>query len=261
MKYLNQVSADDCVGKVLKSKGYGDFKVVDYKDYRNITVEFLRTGYRKVCEMKEIKTGGIKDIKLPNIYGVGFVGSKYKTYYISQDGKKVNTIEYEKWRGLLRRCYSEKERGKFPTYRDCQVSDNFKSYEFFYEWFNKQVGSDKGFDLDKDLLFKGNKTYSEDTCVLIPRELNSLLLKSDVARGDLPIGVHYNTQKQKYIAQVQKGNRTPDYLGHFDDPISAFNAYKAEKEGYIKLLAEKWKKSIDKRAYDALMKYEVEITD
>lgn len=261
MKYLNQVNAENCIGKVLQSKEYGDFKVVDYKNYRNVTVEFLKTGYRKVCEMKEIKTGGIKDIKLPTVYGEGFVGSKYKTHYINQDGKKVNTIEYEKWRGLLRRCYSEKERNKFPTYRDCQVSDNFKSYEFFYEWFNKQVGCDRGFDLDKDLLFKGNKTYSEDTCVLIPRELNSLILKSDVVRGDLPIGVHYNTQKRKYIAQVQKGNGTPDYLGQFDDPISAFNAYKTVKEGYIKILAEKWKDSIDSRAYNALMKYEVDIDD
>lgn len=261
MKYLNQVNAEDCVGKVLQSKGYGNFKVVAYKNYRNVTVEFLKTGYRKVCEMKEIKTGGIKDIKLPNIYRNGFVGSKYKTHYINQDGKKVNTVEYEKWRGLLRRCYSEKERSKFPTYIDCKVSDNFKSYEFFYEWFNKQVGSDKGFDLDKDLLFKGNKIYGENTCILLPRELNSLLSKNDVVRGEFPLGVYYSTRKRKFVAQVQRGNGVQDFLGQFDDPIVAFNAYKSAKEEYIRILAEKWKNKIDKRAYDALMKYEVDIND
>lgn len=261
MEYLNSISVDDCVGRVLKSKSFGDFKVLEYKNYRNVTVEFLKTGYRKVCGMKDVKTGAIKDIKLPTIYGEGFVGSKYKTYYVNQDGKKVNTTEYEKWRGLLRRCYSEKERDKFPAYRDCKVSSNFKSYEFFYEWFNKQVGSDKGFELDKDLLFKGNKTYSEDTCVLLPKELNNLLTNNDVVRGKFPVGVYYNVEKKKFIAQVQRGTGIQCCLGHFDDPIVAFNAYKAAKEEYIKLLAEKWKNSIDKRAYDALIRYEVEVTD
>ena len=33
------------------------------------------------------------------------------------------------------------------------------------------------------------------------------------------------------------------------------------KERYIKVVANKWKDQIDIRAYEALMKYEVEITD
>lgn len=261
MKYLNQVNSENCVGKVLQSKAYGDFKVVDYKNYRNVTVEFLKTGYRKVCEMKEIKTGDIKDIKLPSIYGVGFVGNKYKTSYLKEDGIRVNANEYERWRGLLRRCYSEKDRHKFPTYRDCEVSENFKSYEFFYEWCNKQIGHDKRFDLDKDLLFKGNKIYSEHTCVFVPKEINCALSKNDVVRGDFPIGVHFCTTSKGYIAQVGRNNGSRDKLGKFDNPLSAFNAYKSAKEEYLKTLAEKWKGQIDERAYTALIKYEVELTD
>ena len=38
-------------------------------------------------------------------------------------------------------------------------------------------------------------------------------------------------------------------------------AYKQPKEDYIKEVANKWKDQIDPRVYDALMKYEVEITD
>lgn len=42
---------------------------------------------------------------------------------------------------------------------------------------------------------------------------------------------------------------------------SAFSAYKVFKESVIKEAANKWKDQIDVRAYEALMSYEVEITD
>ena len=47
----------------------------------------------------------------------------------------------------------------------------------------------------------------------------------------------------------------------FDTEIEAFNYYKINKEKYVKELAEKWKSEIDERAYQALIKYTVEITD
>ena len=37
--------------------------------------------------------------------------------------------------------------------------------------------------------------------------------------------------------------------------------YKQAKEAFIKEQAEKWESQIDPRAYEALMKYTVEITD
>ena len=43
--------------------------------------------------------------------------------------------------------------------------------------------------LDKDILCKGNKIYSRDTCVFVPQRINSLFTKCDNARGDNPIGV------------------------------------------------------------------------
>ena len=47
----------------------------------------------------------------------------------------------------------------------------------------------------------------------------------------------------------------------FNTEIEAFNAYKQTKESYLKELANKWKDKIDARAYNALMNYQVEITD
>ena len=45
MKYLNDVSYKDCVGKVCKSKSSGDFEIVKYNDARNVEIQFLKMGF------------------------------------------------------------------------------------------------------------------------------------------------------------------------------------------------------------------------
>ena len=58
-----------------------------------------------------------------------------------------------------------------------------------------------------------------------------------------------------------KNKGKQEYLGSFKTEIEAFNAYKQAKENRLKELANKWKSQIDPRAYNALMNYEVNITD
>ena len=50
-------------------------------------------------------------------------------------------------------------------------------------------------------------------------------------------------------------------INSFNLTPRAKKAYKTAKEFYIKEVADKWKDKIDPRAYDALYKYQVEITD
>lgn len=47
-KYLNDIDIKSSVGVVCKSKSFGAFKIVEYKGYNNIVVEFLETGYQKL---------------------------------------------------------------------------------------------------------------------------------------------------------------------------------------------------------------------
>ena len=257
MKYLNGINYKDCVGKVYKSKSSGDFKILKYNDSRNVVIQFLKTGFETVARLDHIKSGEIKDLYAPSVFGVGVVGTKYP---ISVNG--VKTKEYVLWVDMLKRCYSDAYQKKQPTYIGCEASENFKYYEYFYEWCHKQIGfGNGGFHLDKDLLIKGNKVYSEDTCVFIPSEINTMLVKSDKKRGEHLIGVCWHITNKAFMSQVSKNKGKPKHLGYFKTEIEAFNAYKQAKEYFVKEQANKWKDQIDPRAYKALMNYQVEITD
>ena len=260
MKYLNDVSKD-CVGKVCKSKSSGDFKILKYNNSKNVEIQFLKTGYETTVELGNIKNGGIKDPYSPSVFGVGVTGTKYPPTI-----NGVQTKEYVLWKHMLERCYSDTYKKKQPTYEGCEVSDNFKSYTYFYEWCNKQIGFDNDgngnpFQLDKDLLIKGNKVYSEDSCVFIPREINSLLTKSNKTRGEHLIGVCWYKKDKAFVARVNKNKGGSEYLGSFKTELEAFSAYKTAKEIYIKEQANKWKDKIDERAYEALMSYTVDVDD
>ena len=257
MKYLNDISYKDCVGKVCKSLNSGDFKVLKYNDGRNVEIQFLKTGYETLVRLGDIRNGKVKDPYSPSVYGIGVVGTKYP---VTVNG--VHTKEYDLWNSMLRRCYSDALKKKYPTYIDCEVSDKFKSYEYFYEWCHEQIGFDnEDWHLDKDLLTKGNKVYSENSCVFIPKEINLMLIKCDASRGKHLIGVSWHKKDNAFVAKVAKNKGRREYLGFFKTEIEAFNAYKVAKESFIKEQANKWKDQIDPRAYEALMNYQVDITD
>ena len=261
MKYLNDVTTKDCVGKILKSKNFGDFKILKYNDSGNVEIRFLKTGFEMVAQLGNIKSGKVKDPYVPSVCGVGVLGTKYPS--------KVNGIktkEYDLWYSMLQRCYSDVYKKKRPTYEGCEVSDNFKSYEYFYEWCNKQIGfgndgNGNPFHLDKDLLIKGNKVYSEDSCVFIPQGINKVLTKRESMRGKHLIGVHWHNASRAFKAQVSKSTGKQEYLGLFNTELEAFNAYKEAKEYFVKEQANKFKSQIDQRAYNALMNYTVNIDD
>ena len=261
MNYLNDISYKDCVGKVFKSLNSGDFKIVKYNNTANVEIRFLNTGFETKVRLGSIRNGRVKDPCVPSVYGVGVLGNKHP---ITING--VLTKEYELWQSMLRRCYSDSSKKKCPTYEGCEVSAKFKSFEYFYEWCNKQIGfynqgNENPFHLDKDLLIKGNKVYSEDSCVFIPSEINLLLTKRTASRGEYLIGVSWHKTKKAFVARVNKNKGKPEWLGLFKTEIEAFNTYKTAKEAFIKEQANKWKSEIDPRAYKALMNYTVEITD
>ena len=264
---LNEVNPNDVENaihsnKVFMTQNSGGFVIESYRNSCSVDIRFVDTGYTFCTTLGSIRRGNIKDKLSPTVVGVGIVGDTYESMV---GGRKVN--EYKVWHGMLIRCYDSKHHIRQPTYKQCEVSENFKYYPYFYEWANNQIGfnsvDDKGqkFQLDKDLLVKGNKVYSEDVCIFIPQEINSVVSKCDAVRGDSPVGVTYDKKCGKFISRVRLRDSKRVHVGCFDNEIDAFHAYKEAKELYIKEVADKWKDKIDIRAYNALMNYQVEITD
>ena len=118
----------------------------------------------------------------------------------------------------------------------------------------------KPFNLDKDILVKGNKVYSPSTCIFVPFEINGQFTKANTRRGSCPIGVSYAAHTNKFLACIAENNKTK-HLGYHLTKEAAFRAYKRAKESYLQLLAEKHKDVISPEAYIALYNYKVEITD
>ena len=191
------------------------------------------------------------------VCGVGF---NDKTRPAMVDGKIVK--EYDLWKSMLNRCFSEKLQTHQPTYKGCSVSDNFLNYSFFYDWCQEQIGfgkvDEKGrsWCLDKDLLFIDNKTYSETTCVFVPNEINVFFTDCGATRGEYPLGVDFHKQTGKFRSQCNVNGKIR-HLGYFNTPQEAFVAYKPFKEALCKQLALKWQHEIDPRLFDAMMKWEV----
>jgi hypothetical protein len=115
--------------------------------------------------------------------------------------------------------------------------------------------------LDKDILIKGNKVYSPETCIFIPSEINTLFVKNDVNRGEFPIGVTFNKENNNYLSHCNNGHRKIIHLGTFNNIEDAFKVYKEYKEKIIKQIAEEYKSKIPEKIYNAMINYDVEITD
>ena len=201
--------------------------------------------------------GKIKNPMTPSVYGVGYFGiGKFK----SRDENGKPTKCYKVWSHMMERCYDPKYQENYPTYKGCTVCKEWHNFQVFAEWYYSHYYKleNEIMALDKDILCKGNKVYSPDTCVFVPNSINILFVKRDKARGKYPIGA--NKYDDKFVAHVMKNGKTI-HLGYFDTPELAFLAYKRAKEEYIKEVAEEYKGKIDPRAYEAMIAYEVEIDD
>ena len=237
-------------GMVFTSQRFGDVEVLEYEHSDKVLVRFIDTDNTGVFTMHNISRGKVKDREVPTVHGVGIVDIPIKGY----------NKAYSCWADMLRRCYDPKFHERRPTYKTCTVAKRFHKFSEFLKWCNSATGFDnEGWCLDKDILVKGNKIYSPNTCCFVPKEVNNVVLTSSSKRGDNPVGVRYDSVRQVYSSTMGKVNSK--FLGYFDTALSAFQAYKQAKEAYIKEVAELYKDQIDIRVYEALMNYEVDIND
>jgi hypothetical protein len=188
----------------------------------------------------------------PTVYGVGYLGvGKHQTQL-----NGVRSKIYYAWNNILERCYSKRLQIRKSTYIGTTIYKEWECFQTFAKWYQENYIED--FQLDKDILVKGNKVYGPETCCFVPREINNLFTNRKAERGNLPLGVgEFNG---KYRASLSVAG-VSTYLGTFKNPKEAFQRYKTAKEFHIKVIAEKWKSIIAQNVYQTLVNYEVEITD
>lgn len=238
--------------KHLTKEGY-TIEIIEYFRAINCTLQFEDGIIIKNRCYSDIVKGNIKNPNHKSVCNTGYVE-------IGEYNRKKNFKIYHTWQSMLERCYSKKRQEKFPTYGEVTVCAEWHNFQVFAQWFENNYNSEtmEDWHLDKDILIKSNKIYSPENCVFIPPQINTLLIKCDSVRGGLPIGV--SKFKEKFKAQISTNGKIA-HIGYFTTSQEAFQAYKTAKENQIKCVANEWKDKITEKTYQALINYQVEITD
>jgi len=178
------------------------------------------------------------------VYGVGvndadYVVKKWET--VGVNGKQKQRLVwicpyYRAWSSMLMRCYSPKFQAAHPTYKGCSVSEEWLTFSNFRSWMEKQDFVDK--QLDKDLLFEGNKVYSAETCVFVTRVVNNFTIDRGSLRGGWLLGVSWDKKKSKFKSQCRNQfTKKQENLGLFDCEVEAHQEWLKRKLELAHLLA------------------------
>ena len=153
------------------------------------------------------------------LFGVGVNDSTIRV----RNGK-ILLPAYSLWYSMISRCYSPKMHKHSSTYIGCSVCEEWHLYSNFEKWYNENYI--EGCHLDKDILVKGNKCYSPETCSFVPREINNLIENVRNKRGNTPMGVFERCGK--FLSYVRVNNKRI-YLGTYDTKEQAF----LRMEGFV----------------------------
>tara|TARA_R110001592_G_C13193003_1_gene753645 strand:+ start:84592 stop:85416 length:825 start_codon:yes stop_codon:yes gene_type:complete len=213
----------ELVGKTFENSKGHLYTVLNRLTVDRYLIVFHKTGFITSLTNKDVKSGMIKDLYAPEVYGVGYMGEG-----VSKRDTPLITKAYATWSGMMRRCYAEWERHKNPSYAGCVVSDDWHHFREFLLWFEDNYI--EGFHLDKDVLSPvGYKVYSKDTCEYVPRHINTLFTNTKAKRGAYPQGVYYKKKNRKFVAQVCNGRGIQTHLGLYDTPEEAYAVYMKKK--------------------------------
>ena len=191
------------------------------------------------------------------VYGVGIMDADYTVqefiYVLDENGKKKRKRIrvcpfYEKWKSMLARCYYEQEQERHPTYKGCSVCEEWLTFSNFKRWMEKQDWQNR--QLDKDILFPGNKVYSPDTCVFVDQRVNKFLTENTASRGEYLIGVCWRKDCNKFQAMCCDGKGRQKHLGYFNTEVEAHKIWLSFK---LKVAQELASEQSDARIAEALI--------
>jgi hypothetical protein len=185
----------------------------------------------------------MKDKKL--VCGVGISDAGYVVKVTEEVGyiegkRKRKTVWvcpfYRAWTNMLMRAYSDEYKARQPTYEGVTVCEEWHTFSIFKAWMETQDWEGK--QLDKDILFSGNKVYAPEACVFVSSLVNKFLVSRAAARGLYKIGVHWVESKRKFKAECSNPlSEKGDHIGMFLTEQEAHEAWLAKKLEYAHALA------------------------
>ncbi len=209
----------------IHSSSYGDMKVIRYGGSREVSVRFLATGAEYHSLQKgNVVRGNVRDLEVPTVEGVGVVGTT------DTSNKKA----FKLWKAMLVRCYSDNYHDTRPTYKTAEVCEEWQYYPNFLKWFEDNYV--EGYDLDKDCLDLRRKYYSPETCIFIPRKLNSIL--SYLREGVTHISPRRIKGSEEYNG-LWNVKVLGAYLGRFDNKQGALDVAIEYRRLYLRELLDK----------------------
>lgn len=171
------------------------------------------------------------------VYGVGINDANYVVSKYDSSGSGATRQNkliwrcpfYMKWVAMLKRCYGKL--GDYPSYKTCYVCNEWLIFSNFRAWMNEQDW--EGRELDKDVLVKGNKVYSPDTCVFVESRINKFILCEHNSPSDLTMRSDRNNYRVKYY-----DGKSSKSLRSFDSQEEAYTAWLSYKHDLACKLAE-----------------------
>ena len=162
------------IGEInINNNGKYKMKIIEYINEKNIIVQFqdkygaiVHTNYHAFIQ------GKVKNPFHPYVYNVGYIGE-----YSKKINNKKDKQIYKYWASMLKRCYDKNFLKNHPTYQECSVCKEWHNFTNFRKWYiENSYNINERITLDKDILIKGNKIYSPNTCLLVPVDINSLFI-------------------------------------------------------------------------------------
>ena len=156
------------------------------------------------------------------------------------------SLAKERWNGMFSRI------SKQSAYSDVTVCEEWQDVNNYIEWFKDNwIDYDGRVDVDKDLIGKNSKIYSPETCCIIPHEINiGIRIVNKAESGGI---LSWDKKRQAYKVRMKVHTRHINtQRKKYKD---ALDLYFEKKDEFVKAMAEDFKDVIDKRAYNALMKY------
>lgn len=136
------------------------------RNKKDVYVQSLITGYVRKVNTSNLRAGNVKDPYTPSVCGIGYLGNGL---YSPKSHKSRHIL----WQSIIVRAY-----GNTPGYEGTTVCERWHNFQEFAEDIEALPGFDlwstvKSICLDKDLIDKGKKLYSPETCQFVTNKENN----------------------------------------------------------------------------------------